>query len=218
MSLRLLRKYVTQLPVPTGFEPEGDPPDTDEEETPPGDDDGGDESGGSGDDDKPVTREEFQKLFQRMQAADRRASTAETKLKEKEKAELGDLERAQRDAKEAQDKLKEVQGDLQTERLHNAFLASNTVTWHDPTIAMGMLDLDGVQKDDGTIDHKALKAGITALAKEKPFLVKTEEEGQGGGRKTGPTGQPIGTGGGSKDGKENADREKLVRKYPALRR
>jgi hypothetical protein len=219
MSLRLVRKEYRTLVVPMGAEGENDPTDkpedqkddTGEDTT---EDDGEDSSGKSG---EPVSREEFDRLFQRMQAADRRATAAETKVKEQDRAKMDDLTRAQAELEEVRGKLGETENALKTERLHNAFLASNTVTWHDPELAMSKIDLEGVQKDDGTIDSAALKKAIAALAKEKPFLVKSEDGNDSKG-KNGSSGAGVGTdmGGNHKD-KAAANRAALERKYPALR-
>lgn len=222
MSLRLLRTTYDHLPIPMGAEGENDPTKDEPKDDPEkeGTDDGTDDGDGDGDGDKskPVTQEAFDKLFQRMQAADRRATAAETKVKEAERAKMDDLQRAQDELKEATDKLQELEGDLKTERLHNAFLASNTITWHDPEMAMTHVNLEGVLKDDGTVDSAQLKKQIQALAKEKPFLVKSEDGG-GSGKKVGQTGAGVGTDlGGDKDKNGAASRETLMRKYPALRR
>lgn len=221
MSLRLLLKHY-QLVVPMGAEGENDPTDdADDSEKDKEDDtadDGGDDS--SGDDGKPVSREEFQKLFQRMQAADRAKTAAEAKLREKERADMDETTRAKAELEEAKAERQRLEDELKTERLHNAFLASNTITWHDPELAMSHVDLDGVLKDDGTVDSKALKASIQALAKSKPFLVKTEGENGGGGNggKNGSTGAGIGTDlGGDKDKNGASKRAALEKKYPALR-
>lgn len=219
MSLRLLSKTRRTLVVPMGAEGENDPT-----EKPEGPEDGTEDTGtgdgegeSSGSKTEPVSREEFDKLFQRMQAADRRATAAETKVKEQERAKMDDLTRAQAELDEAKAKLKEMDQQLRTERLHNAFLASNTVSWHDPELAMSKIDLEGIQKDDGTIDSASLKKAIQALAKEKPFLVKSEGDGDGS-RKTGPTGAGVGTDlGGDKTKTGPTNREKLLQKYPALR-
>jgi hypothetical protein len=219
MSLRLLRMYNRTLVVPMGAEGENDP--TKNVEDPPKDDDEGegadDGAGEPSGKTEPVSREEYDKLFQRMQAADRRATASETKVKEQERAKMDDLTRAQAELDDTKVKLADAENALKIERLHNAFLASNNVTWHDPELAMSKIDLEAVQKDDGTIDAAALKKAIANLAKEKPFLVKSEE-GEGGGKKNGPTGAGVGSDlGGDKDKNGAAKRDALMKKYPALR-
>jgi hypothetical protein len=86
----------------------------------------------------------------------------------------------------------------------------------DPKSAFRLLDLDDVEIDeDGTID--GLDDAIKELAKDKPYLLKPkakakdDEDDEEPGRRR--TGQPTGS---RKKGQPN--REKLVSKYPALRR
>lgn len=217
MSLRLVRMY-HHLPIPKGADPESDSTedeDTNEEEgTGETDAEGGEESS---DDDKPVSRAEFQALFKRMQAADRAKTAAEAKIREHERAGQNELQKAQTDLEEANKKLHDLQEEVKTQRLQNAFLAANTVTWHDPEMAMSKIDLSLVLQDDGTVDNRALKTAITNLAKEKPFLVK--KDGEDGGGKNGSTGTGVGSDlGGSKNTKGKEARELLEKKYPALRR
>lgn len=220
MSLRLLRKTTRTLVVPMGAEGENDPTKVLDDKKDDAADDASDDGGDEPEVDKtqPVSREDFDKLFQRMQAADRRATAAETKVKEQDRAKMDDLTRTQSELDEAKTKLADAENALKVERLHNAFLASNTITWHNPRLAMKELDLEGVQKDDGTVDEASLKKAITALAKAQPYLVKNDDSEGGGKKGNGPTGAGVGTDmGGNSDKKSSANREALLKKYPALR-
>lgn len=49
--------------------------------------------------------------------------------------------------------------------------------FHNPADAVGLVDLSGIKvSDDGDVDADAIKALITDLAKERPYLIKTAEE------------------------------------------
>ena len=88
-----------------------------------------------------------------------------------------------------------------------------------PKAAFRLLDLDDVEIDeDGEVD--GLKDAIKALAKSDPYLLDTgkakdddadDDDDPGSGRP--PVGQPT-----RRKGKGNPNRDKLVAKYPALRR
>lgn len=140
---------------------------------------------------------------------------ARGRLKAIEDKDKSELERETGRAKDLEDQLNVTTAELRELKLHNAFLSSNTVTWHDPALALKSLNLEGVQDEKtGDIDAKALKAAVDALAKEKPFLVKSASGGDDSGTR-GPSGQPAGSGG----RKPSADtRTKLENKYPALRK
>ena len=88
-----------------------------------------------------------------------------------------------------------------------------------PKTAFRLLDLDDVEVDkDGTIE--GLEDAIKALAKAEPYLLDTgkddedeDEDEVSDRRRRKATGRPTGS-----PGKGNPNRDKLVSKYPALRR
>lgn len=115
----------------------------------------------------PVGR--YLKLKNRMQAADRRASTAEARVAELEPiaAKVPDLEKQVENGSEQIKKL----------RIDNAFLTSD-VKWVDAEAALRLVDLSDVEiKDDGTV--KGLKEALAALAEKKPYLVQKDDEEKG---------------------------------------
>lgn len=120
-----------------------------------------------------VTREEFERVMNRMKAADRRASAAEARVKEFEDAGKSELEKLQTERENAAKERDEARQALQSERIANAFLASNSVTWHDPEDALAMLRtkyMEGVEiSEDGKIS--GMKKAIEKMAKEKSYLV-----------------------------------------------
>jgi hypothetical protein len=161
-----------------------------------------------------VARGEYEKLMQRMKNADKRADAAEAKAKSYEDKDKSELELAQSRLAEIETENAQLAEAVRTQALENAFLKSNSVKWHDPRLALAQVNLDGVVKDDGEIDETALASAISVLAKDKPFLVKNDESSDDGEDK------PVSglKANGPKKDKKQLDREKLLMKYPALRR
>lgn len=114
----------------------------------------------------------------------------------------------------------ELKGKLVAQQLRSEFndLTSGTdavAKFKNPKTAFRLLDLDDVEIDDeGNIE--GLEDAIKELVKSDPYLVDTgkddEDDDEDGARKR-KTGQPTGS-----RKKGNPNRDKLVSKYPALRR
>lgn len=176
------------------------------------------ESGESEKDTEEETRtysaKDYETLVARMKAADRRASAAENRVKEFEKAGQTELERVTSEAKEAAERAERAEQALNAERVANAFLASNDVTWHNAGDALAMLRssyMDGVEiGEDGRVT--GMKEAIKRLAKEKAYLVRSDSpvastsDGMNGRRK-GDTGE-----------KQKARDEELMKRMPVLGR
>lgn len=201
------------------YPPMGAAPDDDEDGDTDGDDGDGDsgDSGSEGqdgsDDSSKKDDEDTETLRKRMVAADKRAAAAEKRAKELEDKDKDEATKtAERlAAVEAENKaLKEERSAL---TLKNAFLSSNSVSWHDPDVALQNADLSEVTQEDGTVDKKALTKALENLAKAKPFLVKTDSE-DAKVEPSGPTGVPAGSG--KKGDSKKLDEDTLRRKYPAL--
>lgn len=218
----------------------------DDEESDDSDDDSDDVSGGKGsdgdrskgkrkkkidsdgDDDKPVyTEADYNRLKARMQAADRRATDTEKRLKGLEdKDKPADVKMKAR----LEETLKELETTKEARKkdlIQLAFLRANDVEWHDPDDALTMADLSEVEIDDeGSVDRKALKAALRDLAKRKPHLVKTKEskedeeeeneEEQEDQRSKSSGSKMAGNRKGSKG--KGPTREDLAKRFPALRR
>jgi hypothetical protein len=158
-----------------------------------------------------INKSDYDKLFARMQAADRAKNAAENKLSAIEKAKMGDLERATAERDEAVKQNAELQKAVQQMQIENAFHRENKYTWHDPADALAALDMSVVQiGEDGKVE--GLKAAIDDVAKRKPHFVKKD---------TGPA--PVATGdpaNGTRKGEkaETADRKSLANRFPALRK
>lgn len=185
---------------------------------------GGEGSGGANDDggkggDEPVSREEFNRVMQRMKAADRRASEAERKAEEYERKEKSDLENLQTDLDNTTKERDGLQEENQTLRMRLAVLTSAGSRFNDPEDVLRFVDYTDIADDDGEIDKKAVKSALDDLAKNKPYLLRQEggegEGGEGEGGETPPPSTPNPRGGKRKD---SIDRETLEKKYPALRR
>lgn len=163
------------------------------------------ENSGSGE--ETVSRAEFEALMNRMKAADRAKTAAEAKVKEFEDKDKTELERATGEAKDLREKLSQRDERIQDLQLELAFFKSNKVQWHDPALARKEIDMSLVTvEEDGTV--KGMDKALERLAKDKPFLVKTEEKKQASGASFN----------GSSGGKKiTTDSEKLAAKYPALR-
>lgn len=163
------------------------------------------QSGGGGD--TPVSREEFDRVMERMKAADRRASAAEQKVQEYEDANKSELERITAERDRATQDRDQLQQQLRDERIHNAFLSQTRQRWHNPDKALKLADLSGVEiSDDGEV--KGIKAAADALAKSDPYLVKPDDDGN-------PSGGNVG--GGRRQGQPGYSEDYLTGKYPALR-
>lgn len=181
------------------------------------DDDGDDPPSGTP---RIYSEEEYNAVARRMQNADRAKAAAEQKVKEYETKNQSELQKAQAEAQEAAQRAEQAEKALHDQRIHNKFLASNKHTWHDPETALKLLDLDGVEVDDeGNV--KGLDEAIAALAKGKPFLLKSDAGDTGkkdkkdGGKQGAPSGVQPPAGG---TGNRETDRDRLLKKFPQLAR
>lgn len=198
--------------------------DEDEDDDTSGDDDstnGSDEGG----DDKPSKKDkdddestELERARARMKAADRRAAEAERKLREKDDAGKPELEIAQRRVTELEETTTQQDATLRELRIQNAFLMSNTVTWHDPSDALRELaNMDGVDiDDDGKVT--GVKDAIAKLAKRKPHWVKAAKESDDEDKDSSTEASGSKMHGKRKGEKDVPTREALVPNYPALAR
>lgn len=101
--------------------------------------------------------------------------------------------------------------------LNNAFLTQNDVKWHNADRALALADLSAVEivDNNGVPQIKnpdALSKAIKDLATSDAYLVNTSEGAPSWSGKTGDAPKPKPQTGAA------ADREKLLKDYPALRR
>lgn len=191
----------------------------------------------SGTGDPQVTRAEFDALFARMQAADQAKSKAEAKLAEHENKGKSDLEKAQADLAAANARIAELEKGRDDMLTSNAFLtAKDLPTFHSNATAMQLLDRSLLTIDGGKVTGMA--AAVDKLKKDHPYLIKSDagagnggsggKGGSGAGNSGGGSGSGSsgGQGGGQATGSSNnggggggktVDKEKLAKKFPALR-
>lgn len=161
-----------------------------------------------------VSRDEFEQLKRRMQAADQRASRAEQELNEKKRAEQDEVTNLKQDLETAQKTIGELQTLIDKTALENAFFKNNKHTWHDPADALALLDREGVEVKDGTVT--GLGPAIEKLAKAKPHLLKSESDSGGGKGSSEASGSA--NNGTRKGGKQQVpDKQRLASRFPALR-
>lgn len=107
-----------------------------------------------------------------LRAANKRAEEAEAALKARQDAELSDLERAQAEAKEANDRATAAEQRQRDTVLRLAVtVEANKLNLHDPEVAHRLLDLGEVEYDDAGAPTN-VEALMKALAKAHPYLVK----------------------------------------------
>lgn len=178
----------------------------------------GDAQGGTDDAAKGdvVTRAEFDNLFKRMQAADQAKAAAETKLKEIERKDQSELEKAQSDLADIKKAHEQAMADLNEKALENEFLANNKFTWHDAKDALRLLDMDGVEVKDGNVT--GLADAINKLAKAKPHLLKSEKDDSGNGDgSNGSSGASGSATNGKRKGEGKDDKVNYSGRFPALK-
>lgn len=122
-----------------------------------------------------------------------------------------EIEKATSTAKELEEKVKTYEQKIHDLALQNAFLADKSFKWRNPKAALKLADLSKVEIDeDGTVT--GLSDALKALAKSDPYLLEAVDEDNDPGAP--PAGQPPK----NKPPKGTPEREKLLAKYPALRR
>lgn len=162
-------------------------------------------------DDTPISREEFEKLQERMKAADRAKAKAEAALKERERKDMGDLERAQAEVQDLTAERDSLRATLQQTRIENAFLSNNKHTWVDPSDALRLMDMDGVEIKDDKVT--GLAEAIEKLAKAKPHLLKKDDgDGKGSSAASGTANN------GTRKGDKKTPPKNYGGRFPALRR
>lgn len=189
-----------------------------------GDGSGGSGEGADGNKSGSVDKAEYDKVLERMKAADRNAAQALAKLKELEEKDLSEQEKIAKRLPELEQAVSKLTEENKGLKAKVAFLGLDGFSWHDPDVALGQVDLSEAIDAEGNVDKKALKKAAEDLAKNKTFLVKSSagdgkggdgKGGQGGSGGQGSSGSNVG--GGGKGGTGNGlDENALRAKYPAL--
>lgn len=182
-----------------------------------GSNDQGAQSGDGGQGQNSVSREEYEAIQRRMQAADKRASDLEAKLTAEQRAKMDEHERTKAELVDAKTALESAQQELHQARIDNAFLKDNKHKWKNPAAALKLADLSGVKVgEDGTVS--GLREALDALAKSDAYLIDTSEGdgGDNGRQRQGGQGRTGVTPGNNGNQGSNA-RTDLEKKFPALR-
>lgn len=177
-------------------------------------------------DDKPrYSTAEYEKVRNRMRAADKRATELQAEL-DKAKADSSTLdETTKKELSELKPKLERLTADNAGLRLQIAFLTTRIrgVEWEDPEAALKLVDLSDVDVDEnGNVDKRDLARALKDLAKRKSYLVKKskptadddeEDEDEPPSRRA--SGTPMNKRRGA--GKDGASKEALSKRFPVLR-
>ncbi len=143
--------------------------------------------------------------------ADQRAADFEAKLKQLTEKDMPEAEKLKREHAEYQQQVETLQKTNRDLALKVAFLSDNTHTWHDPSTALKLVDLDKVEID-GNGQVTGLKDALKALATSHPFLIKAEVKQE---EKQTPPGTAPGNNGTSGANKPNG--AKLESRFPVMR-
>lgn len=171
---------------------------------------------------------ELEQLRNKLSLSDRRAQQAEQALQAKEREKMDEAERTKAELGDAQTALAAQQELNKKLSLEVAFLKDNTYKWQNPSTALKVADLDGVEVGaDGKVT--GLKAALEKLAKSDPYLLasdngKSSSEGEGSGQQSGQGQQGQQTGGtvttppmNNGNSGAGADRNSMESRFPALR-
>lgn len=149
-------------------------------------------------------------------SATKELKEAQARLKEIDDKDKTASEKAEADRAAAQLKLDKLAVGYRSAAVNSAIeKLAREFKFKDPEDAITGINLSAIEveqdEDDPakvTIDLKAAKAAVKALAEKKPYLVGEEDAGDASGSKFG----------GGKKSSEAITKEKLLEKYPSLRR
>lgn len=211
---------------------ETDGPDADEEdeedEDESDDDDDADESSDDDDDkddkkkskdksaEDKVDRAEYDRVKRHRAAADRKVAERDATITDlKTQLAAKDTKADGTTQARVQELEKQTSKDtdtIKTLRIHNAFLAANSHSWHDAADALRLADLSEVEIDpeDGSVT--GIKEALDALAKSKPHLIKKPE----GDKDESRNASGSSTNGKRKGQQKKTDRATLSKTYPVL--
>lgn len=202
------------------------------EPDPPSGDQAGSESGGAGSGQKdpkqggtaePDPERKIQALTEEKDRHFRKAQEQETELnelrkfrEETERAKLTEADRIKADNAAQTERITTLEADNRRLAIENAFLASNSVKWHDAAAALKLVDLSAVEVKDGVVTNPdVLKTAIETTAKANAWMVAGEE--QPGGKKKAPPPKSGDAPNGGQPDPTKPDFAHLEKKFPALR-
>jgi hypothetical protein len=112
----------------------------------------------------------------------KRAQAAEDKVKEHDQAQMGELEKAQAQAKDWESQYTQSQNLLAAERTRNAVtLEATRMNFRDAADALAMIDIDDLNHDEDTNrpTTKSVQGALKKLISAKPYLVDGNESTSG---------------------------------------
>lgn len=158
-----------------------------------------------------ISKEEYDKIVDRMKAADRNAQAALAKVKEYEDKNKDEVTKATEKAAELESAVKERDEIIKSLRLENAFALNQKFSWHDPSDVLELVR----KRDDVSIDEDGKVVGLDKalddIAAKKKYLVKSDGSDAGD-----PPASGSSTGSGRRKDQKTIDQELLRKKYPAL--
>jgi hypothetical protein len=157
-----------------------------------------------------VSREEFEAIKRRMQAADQRASKLEQEKEEQARKERTELENTQADLQKAQERIAQLEQALNSTAVETEFVKYGKHDWVDVEAALRLLDREGVEIKDGKVS--GLGPAIEKLVKSKPYLVKNN------GDQNDSSGASGSASNGRRKGEGGEVKRDLSSRFPALRR
>lgn len=192
---------------------------------------GASDSGGADDDDDDdefdgYSAKELKRLLKDTTKSKKEVEKARDALQKKqteaERAKNDENTNLKNDLASLKDENAALRATVTRQAIIGAIRDDNRFEWFDPTMVAQQLDPDVVKVDDnGKVE--GMKAQLTKVAKDHPFLLKKDNtqggqqqnNGGTGSGTSGPTGFQPGQGGASNGGGE-PDRKKLAEDYPAL--
>lgn len=120
------------------------------------------------------TQEEVDRFITESKSYRKRAQDAENKVAEFEKGKMSEVEKVSKEAEQAKTRATEAETKLaRLTRERSIEKEAVAQSFSDAADAILLVDLESVKTDDeGNLDPASLKAAITRLAKEKPYLIK----------------------------------------------
>lgn len=116
-------------------------------------------------------------------------ASSQAKLREREQADMTDVEKMRSDLELAQTALAtatterdSAASSLRDERINSAVIVKATsLGFNDPSDALSMIDVSELTDDEGAVKPKAVTGALEKLAKQKPYLVGSGKgSGDGG--------------------------------------
>jgi hypothetical protein len=160
-----------------------------------------------------ISREEYNLVLRRIDAADRAKGEMERRLRAIDDKDKSELDKAKRDLEEITRRAEEAEAAALQAKLANEILKFPGFVWHDPEAVLRMVDMEMISVDD---DGKVtgVKDALTKLSRDKAYLLKgkdSDKKTKEGAGTAGASGHnPAGSGDTSD---KNKKREELVKKY-----